>query len=74
MLLDIEQANQVEKASTLRDRIDRVIGEGDDATLAVGVDRALHLQPQRSEASDLGHHDVSMVDVRLHPGRDQATP
>src|SRR5207249_1786419 len=73
MLLDIEQADQIEKTSTLRNLIDRVVGEGDDAPLTVGVGRPLHLQPKHSEPSDIGNHDVAMVHVRLHTGRDQAT-
>src|SRR5436190_4230410 len=73
MLLDVKQADQIEKTSTLRDGIDRVIGEGDDTSLAVAMGRALHLQPKGSEASDLGHHDVAVVHVRLHARRDQAT-
>src|SRR5439155_26985168 len=73
MLLDIEQADKIEKTSTHRYGTDRVIGEGDDASLAVGMGRALHLQPKGSEASDLGNHDVAVVHVRLHAGRNQAT-
>jgi len=45
MLLNIEEADQVQKASTLGDGIHRIVGEGDDAALAVRVDRAFHLQP-----------------------------
>ena len=73
MLVDIEQADQVEKAGALGDGIDRIVGEGDDAPLAVGVSCALHLQPQGSITSDLGDHDVSVVHVRLDAGRNEAT-
>src|SRR5207237_6414601 len=74
MLLNIEEADQVEKASTLGDGIDWIVGEGDDAAFAVRVDRAFHLQPKGSVASDLGDHDVAVVDIRLDAGRDEATP
>jgi len=45
MLLNIEQADEIEKASTLGDGMGWIVGEGDDAALAIGVGRALHLQP-----------------------------
>src|SRR5258706_16276239 len=72
MLLNVEQADHIEKASTLWDGIHRVVGEGDDAAPAVGVGRALDLQPQGSKASNLGDHDVAVVHVRLDTGGKEA--
>ena len=73
MLRDIEKADEIEKASTLGDGVERVVGEGDDPALPVGMCRALHLEPQGAKATDLGDHDVAVIHVRLDARRKEAT-
>lgn len=71
MLLEIEQADQIEEPGALRDRVGRIVGEGDDTALSVETRCAFDLKPEGALAPNLRHDEVAMVDVGLHAGRDE---
>jgi hypothetical protein len=53
VLLEVDQADQVEEPRALWDPIDRVVGERDDPALLVGMRSPLHLEPKGAVAAHI---------------------